>query len=100
MSTLIESITHTTPINLEYSSGSISKGKHGWTMDLYFNTDNTGFIEWDIPSLDYTEEIGLWFEIDKDGKRTLSDYDGVFSLPSEAIALIRKNGVEVGVEFE
>ena len=69
-------------------------------MDLHFNTDNTGFIEWDIPSLHYTEEIGLWFEIDKDGKRTLSDYDGVFSLPSEAIALIRKNGVEVGVEFE
>ena len=69
-------------------------------MDLYFNTDNTGFIEWDIPSLDCTENIGLWFEIDKEGKRTLSDYDGVFSLPSEAIALIRKNGVEVGEEFE
>lgn len=69
-------------------------------MDLYFENDNTGFIEWDIPSLDRTENIGLWFEIDKDGKRTLSDYDGVFSLPSEAIALIRKNGVEVGVEFE
>ena len=69
-------------------------------MDLYFDNDNTGFIEWDIPSLDRTENIGLWFEIDQDGKRTLSDYDGVFSLPSEAIALIRKNGVEVGVEFE
>tara|TARA_R110002126_G_scaffold275217_1_gene420597 strand:- start:579 stop:878 length:300 start_codon:yes stop_codon:yes gene_type:complete len=94
MSTLIESITHITPINLEYSSGSISQGKHGWTMDLYFNDDNTGFIEWDIPSLDRTENIGLWFEIDKDGKRTLSDYDGVFSLPSEAIELLHKHGID------
>ncbi len=94
MSTLIESITHTTPINLEYSSGSISQGKHGWTMDLYFENDNTGFIEWDIPSLDRTENIGLWFEIDQDGKRTLSDYDGVFSLPCEAIELLRKHGID------
>lgn len=94
MSTLIESIKYTTPINLEYSSGSISQGKHGWTMDLYFDNDNTGFIEWDIPSLDRTENIGLWFEIDKDGKRTLSDYDGVFSLPSEAIELLRKHGID------
>ena len=94
MSTLIESITHTTQINLEYSSGSVSQGKHGWTMDLYFENDNTGFIEWDIPSLDRTENIGLWFEIDQDGKRTLSDYDGVFSLPSEAIELLRKHGID------
>ena len=100
MTTLIESITHTTPINLEYSSGSISQGKHGWTMDLHFENDNTGFIEWDIPSLDRTENIGLWFDIDKNGKRSLSDYDGVFSLPNEAAALLRKNGVEVGEDFE
>lgn len=63
-------------------------------MDLYFENDNTGFIEWDIPSLDRTENIGLWFEIDQDGKRTLSDYDGVFSLPSEAIELLRKHGID------
>ena len=100
MTTLIESITHTTPINLEYSSGSISQGKHGWTMDLHFENDNTGFIEWDIPSLDRTENIGLWFDIDRDGKRSLSDYDGVFVLPIEAIELMRKNGVEVDVYFE
>lgn len=94
MTTLIESITHTTPINLEYSHGTESQGKHGWTMDLYFDNDNTGFIEWDIPSLERTEYIGLWFEIDQDGKRTLSDYDGVFSLPSEAIELLRKHGID------
>lgn len=69
-------------------------------MELHFENDNTGFIEWDIPSLERTEYIGLWFEIDQDGKRTLSDYDGVFALPSEAIELIRKNGVEVDVDFE
>jgi len=100
MSTLIETITHTTPINLEYSHGSISQGDHGWTMELHFENDNTGFIEWDIPSLERTEYIGLWFEIDQHGKRTLSDYDGVFALPSEAVALLRKNGVEVDEDFE
>jgi hypothetical protein len=100
MSTLIELIKHTTPINLEYSHGSISQGDHGWTMELHFNSDATGFIEWDIPSLDRTEEIGLWFDIDRDGKRSLSDYDGVFALPIEAIELMRKNGVEVDVDFE
>ena len=94
MSTLIETITHTTPINLEYSHGSISQGKHDWTMELHFENDNTGFIEWDIPSLERTEYIGLWFEIDEHGKRTLSDYDGVFSLPSEAIELLRKHGID------
>ena len=100
MSTLIESIKHTTPINLEYSHGSISQGKHGWTMELHFNSDASGFIEWDIPSLERTEYIGLWLEIDRDGKRSLSDYDGVFALPSEAIELMRKNGIEVDVDFE
>ena len=69
-------------------------------MELHFENDNTGFIEWDIPSLERTEYIGLWFEIDQDGKRTLSDYDGVFALPSEAIELMRKNGIEVDVDFE
>jgi len=74
-------------------------GTHESTLELYFNNDNTGFIEWDIPDVAF-EYIGLWFDIDKDGKRSLSEYDGVMSLNDHAIALLRKNGVEVGKDFE
>ena len=46
------------------------------------------------------EEIGLTFEFDAKGVRTLCDYDGVFALPKEAIELLRRNGVIVSKEFE
>jgi hypothetical protein len=46
------------------------------------------------------ESIGLWFEFDKVGSRTLVEYDGVMSLNDHAIALLRKNNVFVGKDFE
>jgi len=55
-------------------------------------------IEWIIEYEDGgvdVEHIGLWFE-----KKTLTDYDGLFSLPKEAIKLIRKNGFHVSRDFE
>lgn len=84
----------------EGSWGSRAIGTHESTMDLYLNSDNTGYIEWDVPDLEVTECIGLWFEIDTTGKRTLSDYDGVFSLPEEAIELMREGGILVPEEYE
>jgi hypothetical protein len=69
-------------------------------MTLNYNKDHTGYIEWDIPGLDAYEEIGLWFDIGVDGKRTLSDYDGIMSLPMEAVELMRENGIIVPEEFE
>ncbi|MEX0597121.1 MAG: hypothetical protein WD512_11530 [Candidatus Paceibacterota bacterium] len=71
-------------------------GEHEFTMELF--KDDQGvptMIEWDVPSLEETEHIGLWF----DGK-TLTDYDGVFELPIEAIKLIRKYGYSVPRDFE
>lgn len=88
------------PLKLEGSWGERDLGEHESTLELFFHKDNTGFIEWDIPSLDRFEHIGLWFDIDKDGKRSLSDYDGVMSLNDHAIDLLRKHGVEVGKDFE
>ena len=81
----------------EGSWGQQDLGKHQSTMTLYAG-DGPGeaFIEWDIPSLEQTEEIGLTFDVE----RNLLDYDGVFSLPKEAIALLRKQGFKVGDEFE
>jgi len=80
----------------EGSWGARSLGKHESTMTLYSEEPKTyAMIEWDIPSLDEVEQIGLWFE----GK-TLTEYDGVMSLPREAIQFLRKQGYTVPREFE
>jgi len=99
MADLIDTMTVKSPLFLEGSWGERDIGTHESTLELYYNKDNTGFIEWDIPDVAF-EYIGLWFDIDKDGKRSLSEYDGVMSLNDHAIALLRKNGVEVGKDFE
>jgi hypothetical protein len=78
----------------EGSWGSRSVGKHASTMTLYAE-HNHYFIEWDIPELEICEHIGLTFE-----HKTLVDYDGVFSLPKEAIRFLRKQGFRIPKEFE
>ena len=100
MAIFIDSMTVSCPLMLEGSWGARSIGEHKSTLDLYFNEDNTGFIEWDIPSADMFECIGLWFEFDRAGNRSLADYDGVMSLNEHAIALLRKNDVVVSTDFE
>ena len=72
-------------------------GIHPSSMTLWL-ADNrrTGMIEWDIPSLSEFEEIGLWFDAD----RNLTDYDGIMALPREAIALLRSLSFNVSEEFE
>lgn len=97
---IILSRTFTAALISEGSWGARDLGTHESTMDLYFRKDNTGYIEWNLPSLDEYECIGLWFDIGADGSRTLSDYDGIFSLPDEAIALLREAGVVVPEEYE
>jgi hypothetical protein len=97
----IASKTFTTELVLEGSWGVSDQGKHESTMDLHEveGEAGRGFIDWDIPALERTEEIGLWYEM-VDGKRTLRDYDGVFSLPEQAIELLRTCGIVVPEEFE
>lgn len=63
------------------------------TMTLFIHDKNndTGFIEWYIEYEDGTDdvvEIGLWFTPHKE----LTDYDGVFSLPKEAIKFLEAQG--------
>jgi hypothetical protein len=100
MAELIDTKVFKSELFLEGSWGSRDIGEYESTMELYFNKDNTGFIEWDIPDADLFESIGLWFEFDKVGSRTLTDYDGVMSLNPYAIELLRKNNVFVSKEFE
>lgn len=91
----IGSMEFMSPINKEnsFTQWNVCKNTKS-TMDLYFNKDNTGFIEWDIPEIEETYEIGLTFEIDRNGKRTVTDYDGVFCLPDQAMDLLEKHGVD------
>lgn len=74
-------------------------GKAQCTMELFINEDKqSGFIEWIVDFPDGSGEdvgIGVWFE-----DKTLTDYDGVFSLPVQAIELLRKAGYIVPEEFE
>jgi len=100
MAELIDTMRVKSPLKLEGSWGERDLGEHESTLELYYNKDDTGFIEWDISAIDRFEHIGLWFEFDRNGKRSLSEYDGVMSLNDHAIALLRKNGVEVGSDFE
>ena len=99
MAELIDTMVVKSSLKLEGSWGERDLGEHESTLELYYNKDDTGFIEWDIPNIGF-ELIGLWFEFDRNGKRSLCEYDGVMSLNDHAIALLRKNGVEVGSDFE
>lgn len=83
------------PINLDSSFGCRPVAKRAASeMRLFFFKDGTGAIEWDVPRYDLHEFIGLTFEYGIDGKRTLSEYDGIFAIPSQAMDLLEKHGVD------
>lgn len=94
MQKIAEKTIKPTELVSEGSWGARRLGKHASTMTLYADGPHY-MIEWDIPALETTEHIGLTFE-----HKTLTDYDGVFSLPREAIAFLRKQGFIVPSEFE
>jgi hypothetical protein len=58
-------------------------------MELFAYPDGSYMIEWDIPTMDITEYIGIWHE-----DKRVTDYDGVFELPQEAIDLLKENGFD------
>ena len=81
----------------EYSATPVPEplGMADNTMILYISEDGLqGSIEWQI---DYDNGdgddvgIGLWFA---DDKKTLQDYDGVFSLNDEAIEFLESLGYD------
>lgn len=94
----IAQVTFTTPLIFEGSWGARDAGTHESTMVLYLYTNEAGkgFIEWDVPALETTENIGLWFN----AERELIDYDGIMGfLPEQAVKLLRDNGFTVGPDF-
>lgn len=62
------------------------------TMELWVGDDGSGCIVWNWELEDGSdadeEVIGLMWDFDK----TITDYDGVFELPLEAIELLKENG--------
>lgn len=92
--------TFTAALHYEGSWGSRDAGTHDSTMALHLHTDDTGRIEWEIPSLDEYVEIGLRFEISATGARSLAEYDGTMSLPFQAVELMREAGIAVGNDFD
>ena len=96
---LVATKTFTTELITHGSWGSRDLGKHESTMDLLSDNNVRGFIAWEIPTIEKSEEINLWFE-KVNGVLNLIDYDGIMSLPKEAIELLRANGVVVDKIFE
>lgn len=100
----VASKTFTAPIVREYSSvpGVTPLGTHESTMTLYIGDDDPLYtcIEWDIPGADEFLSIGIWMERLANGGLALSDYDGTFSLPAQAVDLLRSHGITVDPEFD
>lgn len=85
----------------EHSSSPAAEelGKYASTMTLFLieGTVENGrmSLEWDIPKLDETEDIGIWTESGE-----LTDYDGtICELNSHMISLLESVGIKVGEEF-
>ena len=83
------------PINLDSSFGCRPVAKRASSvMELFFYKDGSGGIEWTVPHYDLHEFIGLTFEYDVNGKKTLTEYDGIFAIPDQAMGLLERNGVD------
>jgi hypothetical protein len=79
----------------ETSYGSTPMGEHFNRMELIIHkSGNTGYIIWNfgLEAANEDEEvIGLTFN----GNKEVCDYDGVYALPKQAIALLRSNGYDL-----
>lgn len=75
-------------------------GEQSFTMTLYWFTgepsgDGNGCIEFRVPDIDESQEIGIWTELGE-----LSDYDGtICELAPEMIKLLESVGIKVGEDY-
>lgn len=78
----------TSSVNMEMSAGAIQlSGNAKSIMEIEIQENGRGWVEWDIPSLNEYEMIGLIFE----GKE-LIDYDGVMSFPKQLALHLENEG--------
>lgn len=103
---LVKEIRFESSLILEGSWGEQSLGRHESIMSLFMDdAKERGSIEWEIPDFeDEITEIGLWFGQKwlQEGRAVpyLKDYDGVMSLPKQAVEILERAGVHVGEEFK
>lgn len=103
--TKIDKIEFEASVYREWSSSSkvVDLGKHKCSMELFNYGDPCYYgIEWIIAEgTEHCEVVdyGIWCQHFK-GELTLTDYDGGFSLPPQAIELLRKNNIVVPPDFE
>lgn len=97
----IASRTFTAALVSQGSWGGSNLGEHESTMELFDVAGDAGrgYIEWDIPTLDDGESIGLSYEA-RGNERALTEYDGVMCLPREAWMLLESVGIIVDEEFK
>jgi hypothetical protein len=78
----------TSPINRENSFGQINLSENTKSqMTININPEGKGYVLWEIDELEIEEGIGLWFQGNE-----LTDYDGVFELPTELIKFLSEQG--------
>lgn len=87
------------PLNLDSTLYGLQKlaKEITYTQTLYYDTRMcSGYIDIALPEKwsDYDTTIGLQFWIDKKGKRTLVDYDGIFSIPTQCLDFLELHGVD------
>lgn len=77
----------------EYSASPkvLNLGIHKSTVELFEDINDSYMIEWDIPDLEITEHIGIFCY---EQPKVISDYDGVFEIPSEIIEFLEENGFD------
>lgn len=104
----VKSTGHTfafeSPINYEHSSGFTSQisenaksEKELFAINGAISDAGKGVIVWVYnigTKQEDVEHIGIWWE-----NRKLTDYDGVFALPVQAIILLEQAGIKVGENY-
>lgn len=67
-------------------------GKHRCTIELFQFSESVFSIEWDIPDLDETVNIGIWIDDSCSYRKIITEYDGVFSVPKEIEEFLEECG--------
>jgi hypothetical protein len=93
----IDSVEFTSHVVREHSmlahADSLGVQKSRMTLMRGQNPDMPYFIEWEIPGIEEYVEIGIF--VKPWHSKKVVDYDGVFELPKQAVALLKKNGFDV-----